>query len=113
MGDAVAGPGVQDAVARRERLQVAVLVHVLIVDLQDVVVDVHDRERHGDAVRPERLELEGGHGTGGVLYQDLVHRQVHLLFGREFSCDQVPGEYLAGEVLRFGHGPFLPCAGTK
>ena len=37
------------------------LVHVLVVDLQDVVVDIHDSERDGNPVRPKRLELEGGH----------------------------------------------------
>src|ERR671910_2342932 len=45
------------------------LVHVLLVDLQDVVVDIHDSERDGNPVRPERLELEGGHRAKGVLDQ--------------------------------------------
>ncbi len=99
MRDAVAGAGVADAVARRERPQVAVLVHVLVVDLQDVVVHVHDRDRDGDAIRPERLELEDGHGAGGVLYQDLAHRKVHLLAGTSSPADRGPGS----KVLRFDH----------
>src|ERR687898_1175571 len=45
------------------------LVHVLLVDLQDVVVDIHDSERDGNPVRPKRLELEGGHRAKGVLDQ--------------------------------------------
>ena len=85
VGDPVAGAGVADAVARRERLQEAMFVHVLVVDLQDVVIDVHDRERDGDPVRPERLELEGGHGASGVLDQDLVHGKIHLLPGDEIA----------------------------
>ena len=46
-------------------------VHVLVVDLQDVVVDIHDCERDANPVRPERLELEGGHRAKGVLEHSL------------------------------------------
>ncbi len=59
--------------AGRERPEVAVLIHVLVVDLEDVVVDVHHRERDPDTVNPERFELEGRHGARGVLDQDLIH----------------------------------------
>src|ERR687898_867280 len=45
------------------------LVHVLLVDLQDVVVDIHDSERDGNPVRAKRLELEVGHRAKGVLDQ--------------------------------------------
>jgi hypothetical protein len=84
------------------------LVHVLVVDLQDVVVYVHDRERDGRPLCRERLELEGGHGAGGVFDQDLVYGEVDLFAGNEVARGQMPGEYLAGEILRFGHAPFLP-----
>ena len=72
------------------------------------MVHVHDRERDLDAVRPQLLELEGGHGAGGVLYEDLVHGEVDLLPGDELARRQVPCEYLAGEVLGLGHASLLP-----
>jgi hypothetical protein len=84
-------------------LQVAVLVHVLVVDLQDVVVYVHNRERDVDVVRFERLELEGGYGAGGVLDQDLVHGEVYLLPGNEVALRQVSTQQFLREVLRTRH----------
>jgi hypothetical protein len=85
----VVSAGVADAVARRERLQVAMFVHVLLVDLQDVVVDIHDCERDGNPVRPERLELKGGHRAKGVLDQDLIDGKVYLFPGNEITLSQV------------------------
>ena len=55
--------------------------HVARVELQHVVIDVHDRERHGAAVDPERLELQRAHGPGGVLDQDLVDPELELVPG--------------------------------
>ena len=92
MRDSVAGAGVADAVARRERLQIAMLVHVLLVDLQDVVIDIHDCERDANPVRPERLELEGGHGAKGVLDQDLIDGKVYLLPGNAITLCQVSAQ---------------------
>ncbi len=109
--DAVSGAGVVDAVARRERLQEAVLVHVLVVDLQHVVVDVHNRERDVDTLYLQSLELECGHGPGCVLDQDLVHGQVYLLAGDEVPGRQVTGEQFLDEVPRLCHAlSLLPCA---
>src|SRR5215208_2482124 len=85
VGDPVAGAGVLDAVVGRERLQEAMLVHVLVVDLQDVVINVHHHEGDGDVICSERLELESGHGPSGVLDQDLVHGEIHLLPGDEVA----------------------------
>ena len=98
--DAIAGAGVEDAVASTERLQVAVLVHVLVVDLQDVVVDVHHRQRDGDPICSKRFELEGGHGAGGVLDQDLVDVEVDLLPGNEVAPQQIVAEQLSGKIER-------------
>ena len=55
------------------------LVHVLVVYLQHVVVDVHDREWDFDPPDLELLELESGHRAGGVFYEDLVYGEVYLL----------------------------------
>jgi len=86
-------------------VQEAVLVHVFVIDLQDVVVDVHDRERDVDALRPERLELEGGHGAGGVLDQDLADYEVarHQVLASSFRVR------LCGSVMLF---PLCTRAGT-
>src|SRR5215216_5440364 len=98
MGDAVAGSGIEDAVAGTERLQEAVLVHVLVVDLQDVVVDVHHRERDGAPLHLQRLELEGGHGAGGVLDQDLVGFELDLLPRNEVTPREMAAQQLLGKV---------------
>ena len=68
------------------------LVHVLLVDLQDVVVDIHDSERDGNPVRPKRLELEGGHRARGVLDQDLIDGKVYLFPGNEITLCQVSAQ---------------------
>jgi hypothetical protein len=101
--DAVARARVTDTVARRKRLQVAVFVHVLVVDLQDVVVYVHHRERDVDAVRLKCLELERGHRARGVLDKYLVHGEVYLLARNEIASQQVGAKQLIGEVLRTIH----------
>jgi hypothetical protein len=92
VGDAVAGAGIVDSVAGRERLQVAVLIHVLVVGLQDVVVHVNHRERNLDALGPQTLELQGGHRARGVLDEDLIYFKVNVLSGDEFARRKVACE---------------------
>ena len=73
VADAVTGPGVVDAVFCGEGLQEAVVVGVLEVQLDDVVVNVLDREVHLDPVHPHPLELQAGHRACRVLQQRLVY----------------------------------------
>jgi hypothetical protein len=68
------------------------LVHVLVVDLQDVVVDIHDSERDGNSVRLKRLELKGGHRAKGVLDQYLIDGKVYLFSGNEITLCQVSAQ---------------------
>jgi hypothetical protein len=68
------------------------LVHVLVVDLQDVVVDIHDSERDGNQLRPKRLELKGGHRAKGVLDQYLIDGKVYLFPGNEITLSQVSAQ---------------------
>ena len=81
-----------------------VLGHVAFVDLQHVVIDVEDGERHRDPVDPERLELHGAHGAGGVLDEDLVDVDDKICAGFERPSPAMCGEEDAREVL--GHLPF-------
>jgi hypothetical protein len=71
-----------------------VVLHVLVVDLQHVVVDVHHGERHPDPeitdlVRAEHLELHRAHRPGGVLDQDLVDRDRDVAAGHQLAPDEV------------------------
>jgi hypothetical protein len=100
VGDPVAGRRVPDAEPAAEALQVLVVLHVLVVDLQHVVVDVLDGERDSDVVNAEHLELHRGHGPGGVLDEDLVDREGQRGTGFQLARDEVVAEQLAGQVLR-------------
>ena len=100
MGDPVSRPRVEKAEPGRERLQVAVRLHVSRIELKGVVVDVHDRERHFAAIDLERLELEAAHGSGDILDQDLVDGEVDLLARRQRSSDEVRLEQLARQRAR-------------
>jgi hypothetical protein len=82
-----------------------VLGHVAFVDLQHVVIDVKDGERHRDPIDPERLELHGAHGAGGVLDEDLVDVYDKIGARIERAGPAVLGEEDAREVL--GHPPLL------
>ncbi len=80
--------------------------HVALVDLQHVVIDVEYGERHRDPVDPERLELHGAHGAGGVLDEDLVDVDDKIGAGFERASPAMCGEEDAREVL--GHLPGIP-----
>ena len=72
VADAVAGPREEDTVFRGNVLEEPVVVGVLESGLQGVVVHVAHRELGLDAFDADGLELEVGHGPGGVLGQGLV-----------------------------------------
>jgi hypothetical protein len=89
-----------------------VVLHVLVVDLQDVVVDVHHREGYRDVVRAEHLVLHRAHGPGGVLDQDLIDGDGDVAAGHEFARGQVRPQQLVREALP-AHGRTSPARGTR
>src|SRR5918998_998061 len=78
VADAVPWPRVIHTVLGGERLQKAVVIGVLEVELDYVVVHVLDGEGHLDPVNPHPLELQAGHRAGRVLQQRLIYPQAHL-----------------------------------
>ena len=102
VADAVSGPREPGPVLRRHRLQEAVVVRVLEVDLEDVVVDVDDRRLDLDALVAEELELHHRHRPGGVLGERLVDGDRDLVPGDELPADEVLFENRACEG---GHRP--------
>jgi hypothetical protein len=86
-----------------ERLQVAVVVHVARVEPEDVVIDVQHRERDGDPLGLDLLELQRRHRPRRVLDQDLVDGQVDLLPGHEAPARQVRGQEPVREGARLRH----------
>src|SRR5215208_3681588 len=81
VADSVPGTGVVDAVSGGETLQEAVVVRVLEVELDDVVVNILDREIHLDAIDAHPLELQAGHRARCVLEQCLIYPQPYFLAG--------------------------------
>jgi hypothetical protein len=102
--DPVPGPREVQAVLARQRLQHAVIVGVLVVELDDVVIDVLDRTVDLDARLAQLLELHQGHGSRGVLKQRLVHAERDRTAWFELAVGQVRSEDLVGETL--GHCNF-------
>ncbi|GAC1618746.1 MAG: hypothetical protein NVS4B5_10090 [Vulcanimicrobiaceae bacterium] len=94
--DAVPRRRMREAVARAERLQVAVVVHVALVDLQDVMIDVHDGERNADAIDPELLELQRAHDARRVFDQRLIAGDARGAVGIAF--DEMRVENLSREM---------------
>ncbi len=88
-----------DAVAGAGGLQVLVVVGVLVVGLQQVVVDVLRRQLDLHPVESEGLELEHGHGAGGILQQGMVDGDADLLAGDQLPVDQVFVENLVCQVF--------------
>src|SRR5215207_1621379 len=105
VADAVPGPRVVEAVPGGERLQEAVVVGVLEVQLDNVVVNVLDGELYLHPLHAHPLELEAGHRPGRVLQQRLVYPQAHLLAGLERSADDVILEDPGDQILRHNAPP--------
>ena len=90
-------------------LQVAVVIGVLEAGLKHVVVHVADRDLGLDPRYGHRLELQVGHGSGGILGQGLIHRHGDFLARRQFSLDQVLVEYFLNDVLSHFHWLHTGC----
>ncbi len=112
VADAVAGPRVKDAVLCGHGLEVAVVVGVLKPVLERVVVHVAHRELGFDLRNSHGLELEVGHGAGGVLRQGLVDPDRDLGARLEFSFNEMGFQYFVNDV--FAHTGSTPlCAGMS
>ncbi len=72
VADAVAAAGEPQAVLGGDALEVAMVVHVAEVGLEGVVVDVGHGKLCADPWNADGLELQVGHGAGGVLGEGLV-----------------------------------------
>jgi hypothetical protein len=101
VADSVPGAGEPGAVFRRYRLQEAVVVRVLEVDLKDVVVDVDHGGLDLHALDSEELELHHRHRPGGVLRKRLIDAQPDLGAGNELPPDEVLFEDAAGKGGHF------------
>ena len=84
------------------------ILRVLVVQLDHVVIDVLDDERHLHAVLLELLELHPGHGSGGVLEEHLVDPVGDRLSGLELPADEVFTQDLVDDVVRHSFAPSLP-----
>ncbi len=106
MRDAVSRTAEVDAVAGAGGLQVAMIVGVLVVGLQQVVVDVLGGQVDLHPLKPQGLELEHGHGPRRVLQQGVVDADGDLLAGDEAPLDQMSLQNLAGEIFCHFAPPF-------
>ena len=98
MADAVAGLGAPDAVLLRHGLDILVVVRVFEAGLQGVVVNIGDRLLGLHPIHAHGLELQIGHGAGGILGEGLVDADGNLRAGHEFAGQQVRGEDLLRQV---------------
>ena len=98
VADAVPGLGAEDAMLLRHALDVLMVVRVLKAGLQGVVVDIGNALHGPDPADAHRLELQVGHGAGGILRQGLVDPDGDLLPGRGCSADQVSVQDLLCKV---------------
>ena len=89
VADAVAGAGKVYAVLGGHGLQVTVVVGVLKAGLEHVMVHVGHGKLGLDLGNAHGLELEVGHGAGGVLGEGLVDPDAHFLPGHGFAGNQM------------------------
>ena len=100
VADAVARARVVDAVAAAERLEHAVVVGVLEVELDDVVVDVLDRPLDLDPRHLELLELHAAPSCRWRPGAASGRPQRDRLARVELAVDEVLPQDLTGQVLR-------------
>jgi hypothetical protein len=100
VADPVPGAREVQPVLPRERLQHAVVVGVLVVELDDVVIDVLDRALDLGPRLAELLELHQRHRAGGVLEQRLIHPDRDRAARLELAVREVLPQDLAGQVVR-------------
>ncbi len=89
VADPVPRAAEDDAVLRRDGLQIAVIVGVLEAHLDRVVIHVADRQLRLDRIQPHRLELQVRHRARSVLRQGLIDVYGDLLPGNWFPGNEV------------------------
>ena len=94
-----------DAVLAGCRLQVEVVLHVLRLDVQDVVVGVAGGDSAADAGDTHRLKMQKGLCGGEVLGQDLIDPDADLFPGNQAAFGEVGFQNLAGQVLAHMSAP--------
>src|SRR5690606_28722297 len=97
VADPVAGARVAQPEARRDRLEVPVVVVALRADLDELMIDVADGDPRADPVDVHRLEVEPDRDAGAVVDQALVDRDRHLVARLERAVGSVRGEDLLNE----------------
>ena len=107
VADAVPGLGIMDAVLCRHGLQIPVIIGVLEAVLQRVVVNVAYRKLGLHPGHAHGLELEIGHGAGGVLGQGLVDPDGDLGARLELPFDEMRLEDLVDDVLAHATRSFM------
>jgi hypothetical protein len=113
VADAVTRSREVQPVLSRERLEHAVIVGVLVVELDDVVVDVLDRALELDARDAELLELHERHRAGRVLQERLVHPQRDRRAQVQLAVGKVLPEDLPCQVLGHRTTVGVPGAGVR
>src|SRR2546423_600942 len=88
------------AVLGGHRLQEAMVVRILEIDLENVVVDVDDGRLDAYALLAEELELHHRHRPRRVLRERLVDAEPDLLAGNELSALEVVFEDRASDRCR-------------
>ena len=107
MTDPVPRTAEPDAVLRRDRLEISVVVGVLEALLEHVVIDVTHGALRLHAGHAHRLELEVCHRAGGVLREGLVDADADFASGNEFAGDEMVREDRVRETPA-GHGRRSP-----
>ncbi len=91
-----------------QRVEHAMVVGVLEVQLDDVVVDLLDGALDLDAGLAELLELHQGHRAGGILEQRLVDLDRDRLARAQLAFDKVLLENLSRQALRHAYRDAYP-----
>ena len=76
------------------------VVGVFEADLHRIVVHVADGQVVLDALKSHRLELQIGHGAGGVLRERLVDADCQFRIHGGIARHQMRGDQFAGHGLR-------------
>ena len=89
MADAVAGARHVHAETLGGRLQVDMVIGRLVVDIEQVVVEIGNRELGAHTIKAQRLEGQVGHDGVDVVRQRLVDTQQDLLAGLHGARDEM------------------------
>ncbi len=81
MRDTVAGPAEMYAVAGAGALQIAMVVGVAKIGLQQIMIDILGGQFDPHLIQTKGLEFEESHGAGGILQQGLVDTDGNLCTG--------------------------------